>query len=92
MEIKVKCKLTNHIYWRNIVSFLSPYCHKVSTKLAHNVGPLTAQQLEAIEMTYRWRAFDGPTLNAFWAGDFSFISAKTYELVLKRTVSMRGSF
>ena len=42
MKIKVKCKLTNHIYRQNIVSFLSPYCHKVSTKLAHNIGPSTA--------------------------------------------------
>ena len=33
------------------------YCHYVSTKLAHNV-----------EMAYRWRAYGGPTLCAFWAG------------------------
>ena len=76
--------MTNHIYWRNIVSFLSPYCHKVSTKLAHNVGPSTAHQRFAIEMAYRWRAFKGPTLCAFWAGDFSFISAKTYDLGVKK--------
>ena len=35
-------------------------------------------------MAYRWRAFDGPTLCAFLAGDFSFISAKTYNLGVKK--------
>ena len=52
--------------------------------LAHNVGPSMAHQRYAIEMAYRWRAFDGPTLYAFWAGDFSFISAKTYNLGVKK--------
>ena len=46
MKIKVMCKLMTHINWRNIVSFLSPYCHKVS-------------------------------------GNFSFISAKTYDSGVK---------
>ena len=42
----------------------------VSTQLAHDVG--------------RWRAVGDPTLCPFWAGSFSFISAKIYDLVVKK--------
>ena len=31
-------------------------------------------------MAYRWQAVGGPTLSVFWAGNFSFISVKTYDL------------
>ena len=40
-------------------------------------------------MAYRWRAVGGPTLCAFWAGNFSFISAKTYDLGGKKEQSRR---
>ena len=39
-------------------------------------------------MAYRWRAVGGPTLCAFWAGNFSFISAKIYDLGLDERVSL----
>ena len=35
-------------------------------------------------MAYRWRAVCDPTLCALWAGNFSFISAKTYEVGIKK--------
>ena len=35
-------------------------------------------------MAYRWRAVGGPTLCAFWAGKFSLISVKTYDLGVKK--------
>ena len=35
-------------------------------------------------MAYRWQAAGGPTLCSFWAGNFSFISAKTYDLGVKK--------
>ena len=35
-------------------------------------------------MVYRWRAVDGQMLCAFWAGSFSFISVKTYNLGVKK--------
>ena len=84
MKIKVKFKLANHIYRRNIVSFVSPNCQKVSIQLAHTDWPSTAYQGYAIEMAYCWRAVGGPTRCALWAGNFSFISAVTYDLGVKK--------
>ena len=35
-------------------------------------------------MACRWRAVSGLILCAFWAGNFSFISAKTYNFDVKK--------
>ena len=58
MKIKFKCKLTNHIYWRNIVSFLSPLCHEVSipasTQRRAINSPPTIGHCDGISLAGRW--------------------------------------
>ena len=58
MKIKVKCKLTNHIYWRNIDSFLSPLCHEVSipasTQRRAINGPPAIGHWDGISLADRW--------------------------------------
>ena len=47
-------------------------------------GPQESFRIIGNSIAYRWQAVGGPTLCAFWAGNFSFISAKTYDLGVKR--------
>ena len=80
MKITVKCRLTNHLLTKYCLPLNRPNAIRSPFQVAHIVGPSTAHHVYAIEMAYRWQAVVGPTLCAFWAAKFSFISVKTYDL------------
>ena len=45
---------------------------------------MSGHQRSTIDRTLIWRIVDGPALCARWAGNFSFISAKTYNLGVEK--------
>ena len=73
-------------------AFISPYCRKVSTQLAHNVGPSQPTSDRPLRWHFPGRPLVARRCVLFGLVIFLLFQQKHTIWMFKRTVLMRGSF